>query len=291
MGESLKSNRRGGSSDPKRPRKGRQGREHSRATRGDAYLIHGRRPAQEFLNAGLPHDGIEAVLVSEGMSDRELVEALPRNLTRGLARRDMDELFPDLNHQGIVIKLQPGRTHFDGRDDDWSGFIKSSPGFLLALDEIQDPQNLGSILRSAEALGSAGVFLTGRGTDISPAALRVSAGAAFHIPAYKVANPNRLLDAARQAGYFIVSAAGDPDHASDDSAKGPLALRATERKRFPMAREMLLFIGNEGSGVRPLVRSKSDFLVSIPMDGRIASLNAGVAAGILMDRLLRDEGE
>ena len=263
--------------------------------------------------------------MSESIKETERLEflkELPDFKTTRLPRYEMDREFPEINHQGLVLRFKPGKSPFpgsesgnhqkskqSGKPDNWKSFIQGPQGLLLALDSIQDPGNLGAIIRSAEVLGVRAVFLTGKGAGLTPAAVRSSAGAAFHIPLYILSSPDRLLDHAREKGYWILTAAGDEDASrtpdapaeseresagnsgqlsgqTSSQAKGALRVKASERSRLPAANECLLFIGNEGDGVRPLIRKKSDFHLGIPMTGKTGSLNASVAAAILLDRLL-----
>ena len=258
------------------------------------YIIYGKRTVREYLAAGAVSADIEIIFSSTGEADPgrgdpklalpgALGKTVPAERIRALPRRELDRMFPDINHQGIVIRLLPGKTPHDKRD--WREFLKEGGlGPLLALDGIQDPRNLGGIIRSAEALGVQALFVTGQGARLTPAADRAAAGASFHLPVCTDLNPNRLLDAARKAGYWII-VADSPDALSPGSA-APLAINSNEMYRLPAAKECLLFIGGEESGVRALVRKKADFIITIPLHGKVASLNASIALGILLDRIV-----
>lgn len=149
----------------------------------------------------------------------------------------------------------------------------SSPGLLLILDGIEDPQNLGAILRSAEVAGAAGVFLPRwRSAGISPAVVKASAGAAAHVKIARSANLRQLLDLVKAKGYWVVGLDAEAERAIWDVDLTP-----------PTA----LVIGSEGGGMRRLVKESCDLLASIPVRGKVSSLNAGVAAGIALYECIR----
>lgn len=146
---------------------------------------------------------------------------------------------------------------------------------IVVLDEIADPHNLGAIARSAECAGAGGLIITERNSaPLSPAAVKASAGALEHIPVAKVGNLATTLEKLKAAGYWIVGTdgAGDRDY-TDDIYDRPIAL----------------VIGSEGKGMRPLIEKHCDYLVRIPMRGKINSLNASVSAGVVLFEMLRQK--
>lgn len=189
------------------------------------------------------------------------------------------------------------RNPADGQD--WRQFVRTKNGLLVLLDRIQDPQNLGSIVRSAEALGARAVFLTGQGAPPGDTMHRVSSGASLRLPIFMLSNLHRLVQQLKDDGYWICAAA-DPEalagqnNRADSPASGQgsakrnqsVACTHSELKQLPAASELALIIGNEGAGIKPLVLRESDYVISITMAGQTPSLNAGVAAGILLDRLI-----
>jgi len=143
-----------------------------------------------------------------------------------------------------------------------------TPGLLLVLDGIEDPHNLGAILRSAEASGVHGVFIPERrSAGLSATTVKASAGAASHVRIARVPNVARLLDDLKKRGYWVVGL--------DASAETPL-------RKADFKVPTVLVLGSEGAGLHRLVREKCDFLVSIPMRGRVGSHNVSVAAGIAL---------
>ena len=140
------------------------------------------------------------------------------------------------------------------------------PPLLVALDGIMDPGNLGAIVRSAEVLGAGGILLPrDRSAPVTPAVVRAASGASLHLPIARVVNLVRTLAQAKELGYWVVGL----------DLAGPARFR-----ELPDLERAVLVVGGEGKGARHLVLGACDFRVRIPVRGRIASLNASVAAGI-----------
>ncbi|HEX7221681.1 MAG TPA: 23S rRNA (guanosine(2251)-2'-O)-methyltransferase RlmB [Candidatus Limnocylindrales bacterium] len=170
-------------------------------------------------------------------------------------------------HQGIALVVEPRR--FASLDDIIARSIeRDEPPFVLALDSLEDPQNLGTLLRSAEAAGVHGViFPTHRQAPLSPAAVKASAGAVEHLLLSPVEDLPGALSDLRIRGLRVVGAeAGAPLTARQSDLRGPLAI----------------VVGSEGQGLSPAVRRRCDFVVRIPMRGIVDSLNAAVAGSILV---------
>ncbi len=244
------------------------------------YLIYGRRTVAEFFAAG--HEPAEVtrgyVLPDMKATDLGLPEGSGMRGWVRTDRRRLDEQFPDINHQGVVLALPSGRTpHKGGR---WTEFVRERSGVLVLLSELQDPQNVGAIIRTSEALGAAGVLLTPKCAPLSPTVDRASAGASFHIPLFEDVGVGNLLQTASKAGYWIVASSGETD---PSDRRG---MSHTQTDRLPPAADCLLVIGSEGSGVRRLIAERADFIVHIALRGRVRSLNASAAAAMLLDRVL-----
>ena len=149
---------------------------------------------------------------------------------------------------------------------------KGEDPFIVLLDGVTDPHNLGAIIRSAECAGAHGVVLPERrAAGLSPAAAKAAAGALNHMPVARVKNLNRAIEELKAAGVWITGTAMNGEDAFSADLTGPIAL----------------VIGSEGDGVSRLTLQKCDRTVSLPMKGKIESLNASVAAGILMYEILR----
>jgi 23S rRNA (guanosine2251-2'-O)-methyltransferase len=186
---------------------------------------------------------------------------------RRVARRDLDELVPGVSHQGVIAET--GVTSGVG-EQELPGFIEQleHPAFLLILDGIQDPHNLGACLRSADAAGVDAVILPkDRSAPLNATVRKVACGAAEVVPVVRVTNLARVMRQLRDAGIWIYGAAGEADSTLYDiDLCGPLAL----------------VLGGEGKGLRRLTREHCDGLVSIPLAGSVSSLNVSVATGICL---------
>jgi len=201
------------------------------------------------------------------LADRAKAAGLPVRLLPPQAFRDLSRGRP---FQGIAARV----AAYLYADDDATieAAAAHGDGVLLALDQVQDPQNLGSILRSAAFFGVRGVLLPqDRSAPVSPAAVRASAGAAGRVPVARVVNLARTVRACKDAGFFAVAAVAD----------GGVPPGAMPLPRGPV----LLVVGSESEGVRRLVRESCDALVTVPSPGGFESLNVGVAAGVLLHAL------
>ncbi|MHB1951556.1 MAG: 23S rRNA (guanosine(2251)-2'-O)-methyltransferase RlmB [Acidiferrobacteraceae bacterium] len=182
------------------------------------------------------------------------------------------ELAGGVRHQGVVARRRaiPARS-----ERELPPFLAQTHGspFMLVLDEVQDPHNVGACLRSAEASGVHGVVLPrAQSAPLTATAIRVSCGAAERVPVFQVANLSRALQQMRDAGLWIVGAVPDaPDLLYDVDLDGPLAL----------------VVGGEEKGLRRLTREACDRLVRIPLEGGAQSLNVSVAAGVCLYEAFR----
>ncbi len=238
------------------------------------YLVMGRNAVKEALRSGRSIDRILVNKEQDG-SLRELVGmARDRNVQlREMDKAKLDELCMPFghgnrpgNHQGIVAQV-PGVEYCDISDILAVAKEKGEPPFIILLDGVEDPHNLGSILRSAECAGAHGVIIPKRrSAGVTAAACKASAGAVEYIKVARVSNLVGAMERIKDEGVWLFGAdmTGKPMAGAD--MKGAVGL----------------VIGGEGSGLSQLVREKCDFLVSIPMFGNLESLNAAVAAAILM---------
>lgn len=184
----------------------------------------------------------------------------------------LDRMAGHTQHQGVVARCRPAEEYGEA---DLPVFLAklTAPPFLLVLDGIQDPHNLGACLRSADAAGVQAVILPrDNSAPLTPVVSKVASGAAETVPMFRVTNLARTLDVLKEAGVWLVGTAGDADkdiYAMD--LRGPLAL----------------VLGAEGTGLRRLTRDKCDHLVRIPMAGMVESLNVSVAAGVCLFEAVR----
>ena len=174
---------------------------------------------------------------------------------------ELERLCGSPDHQGIVAEVEPYPYA------DPAPLLDSDDALLLALDQVQDPRNLGAICRTAEAAGATGVVICERrASQITPAVCKASAGAVEHLPVARVTNLADFLIAARDRGAWSYGAA----------AEAPGSFRTLD-----LSGRVILVLGGEGSGLRPRVAEACDELVSIPTMGRVGSLNVSVAAAVL----------
>lgn len=172
----------------------------------------------------------------------------------------LDRMTAAGNHQGVAARTKPFTFH------EIEDVTEAAPGLVVVLDGITDPQNVGAIIRSAEVLGAGALILPkDRSATVSPTVLRASSGAAVHLPVAQVVNVARGLEQLKAAGYWIV---------------GLDAAGSSRFQELPSFERAAIVIGGEGKGIRPLVAKACDFMVAIPVRGRVASLNAAAAAAI-----------
>lgn len=232
-------------------------------------LIAGRQPVLEALRADTPLEKIYILFGAHG-GVLQQIEQLARR--RGVPVKQIDkqrfaELSSGANAQG-VFAIAASKQYVEIEDLLRLAEEKGEKPFLLILDEIEDPHNLGALIRTAECAGVHGVILPRHhSASLNETVIKASAGAALHLPVAKVTNIATTIDDLRKQGVWIVGTEMDaPRLYTDVDYTGGLGI----------------VVGNEGKGMRRLVREKCDFLVKIPMYGKIESLNASVAGALLL---------
>ena len=241
----------------------------------------GRNPVKEAIKAGRSIDRILVTKEHDGSLNEILDLARDAKLViRDVDRAKLDELCMPFghngrtgNHQGIVAFI-PGVVYCELSDLLDYAEEKGEPPFVVLLDGIEDPHNLGSVIRSAECAGAHGVVITKRrSASVTAAVVKTSAGATEHIKIAKVVNLSVAIERLKEAGVWVAGAdmAGEPLYSAD--LRGPFAL----------------VVGAEGAGVSRLVAEKCDYMVSIPLKGQMESLNASVAAAVIMFEKVRQE--
>lgn len=190
-------------------------------------------------------------------------------------RQRLDEISQSGVHQGVIAYVTP-YSYVEVEDILAQARDKGEDPFLIILDEITDPHNLGAIIRTAECSGAHGIIIPKRrSVGLTPAAIKASAGAVEYLPVAKVTNLANLLDKLKDQGIWIAGADMDGQNYTSQNLQGPIAL----------------VIGSEGRGIGRLLKEKCDFIIKIPLKGSIESLNASVAAGILMYEVVRQRGQ
>ncbi len=236
------------------------------------YII-GRNPILEAFNSDF---FIDTVLISnknrQGSINKIIAISKDRNITlKYVNDKKLDSICGVSSHQGVVAII--GSAKYSSIDDIFE-FAKSrcrSP-FIVIADQIEDPHNLGAIIRTAECCGADGVIIPKRrSASLTPILSKTSCGAINHIPIVKVTNLSSTIDLLKSMGVWIYACDMDGDILYNFDYSGPIAI----------------IVGSEGKGVSKLIKQKSDFIVSIPIKGKINSLNASVACGIVMYEALR----
>jgi 23S rRNA (guanosine2251-2'-O)-methyltransferase len=226
----------------------------------DPELLYGRNSVREALRG--PRRVLELVGEERALVGLEGGLAGEADRVRAAARPQLDELCGSPDHQGLAARVEPYRYA------DPAALLEPADALVVVLDQVQDPQNLGAVCRSAEGAGARGVVIpTRRAAPVTPAAARASAGAVEHLAVARVVNVAAFLREAKEAGAWAygAEAAGDTDYTSVD-----------------WTGRCVLVLGAEGRGLRRLVRETCDALVSIPLRGQVESLNVGAAGTAIL---------
>ena len=231
-------------------------------------IIAGRNPVMEAIRSGR---SIESILVAKGERSGSVVAIIAKAKQKNIPVKDVDSKKQDflakgVNHQGIVA--QCAVKEYSTLEDIFAlAEERGESPFIIVLDKIEDPHNLGAIIRTAECAGAHGVIIPERrSAGLSYTVEKTSAGALEYMPVVRVKNISAVLQKLKDKGIWVYGADMDGEHYKKVNFDGAVAL----------------VIGNEGKGISPLVAKDCDVIVSLPMKGKINSLNASVAAGILM---------
>lgn len=239
-------------------------------------LVEGRNAVLEVLRSDRT---IEYLLVAAGSTTGSINKILGLAKENGIIikevdRKKLDGMSITGSHQGVMAIVTPYK-YFEVDDIIEYAESKNEKPFVLVLDEIEDPHNLGSIIRTAEICGVHGIIIPKRrNVGVTPIVYKTSAGAVEHMKIAKVANINNAIDKLKENGMWIY---GADMHGQDYCYK------------TDFSGAVALVIGSEGKGISKLTKDKCDVLVKIPMVGQITSLNASVAAGILMYEILKQK--
>ena len=237
-------------------------------------IVCGINPVNEALRARPQEVEVVHYTAGEKQKLRHILDRSKKNRIKVLEEKKdrLDELAGDVKHQGIVAIISDFiYTDIQGILAEWKK--SGSKAFILVLDGIQDPHNLGAIIRSAESAGIQGIIIPkDRAVGVTSTVEKVSAGAVEHVKIARVTNIARTLDDLKKAGLWIAGAEADGKQSIYDAD-------------FDM--DVALVIGSEGKGIRSLVKKKCDLLLSIPMKGKVNSLNASVSAAVVMYEVLR----
>ncbi|BDU04181.1 23S rRNA (guanosine(2251)-2'-O)-methyltransferase RlmB [Nocardia cyriacigeorgica] len=254
---------------------GRQNRPAGRKTDDGPEMVLGRNPVVECLRAGVPASALYVAVGTE--NDERLTESVRIAADTGISilevpRTDLDRLSANGLHQGLALQVPPYRY---AHPDDLAERVRDSgqPALIVALDNISDPRNLGAVIRSVAAFGGQGVVIPQRrSASVTAVAWRTSAGAAARLPVARATNLTRTLKDFAAKGYQIVGLDAGGDTTLDE---------------FDGTAPTVIVVGSEGKGLSRLVRETCDAILSIPMAGPVESLNASVAAGVVLAEVAR----
>ncbi|MGI6207772.1 MAG: 23S rRNA (guanosine(2251)-2'-O)-methyltransferase RlmB [Anaerolineae bacterium] len=237
-------------------------------------LLYGRQCVREALAAG--RRSFRALLLAEGLKPAPILQDITRLAAdrgvplRRVDRRELDRV--STRHQGVALEV--GDYPYVDFEEALGGLAGRRESLVLAPDLLQDPQNLGSLLRSAEAAGVDLVLIQERRqVGVTPAVSHASAGAAEHLKVATVVNLRRALQQMQGAGFFVHGLERTPTSLPYHQAD--------------LTGRVVLVVGSEGEGLRRLTRETCDVLIELPMRGRVTSLNAAVAGAIVLFEALR----
>lgn len=229
-------------------------------------LVYGKNVCLEFLKKS---EKIRKIYFQEGFSDENLISAIGKLKIQPkiLPKNEIDRLANGL-HQGIIMDVA------DFSYTDYNDFIQDEDALIIILDHLEDPHNLGAIIRTCEAAGVSGIIIPkDRSVSVNATVFKTSVGAIENIPISMVTNLNMTIKDLKEKGFWIVGTDMNGTDYRDIDYKGKIAL----------------VIGNEGTGMSKLVKESCDFIAEIPMYGKVNSLNASVAAGIMIYEAIRQK--
>lgn len=238
--------------------------------------IEGRNAVIEALKSHNENRAIDKLFIlkdcHDGPVNTIVREAKKKDIIINFVNKErLNQLSVSNKHQGVIAICSA--YHYSSLEDILeSPLANQTDSLVIVLDNIEDPMNLGGIIRTANIAGAAGVIIHNRHAALlNPAAVKASAGAVSHTPVAKHGNITQAVKELQEHGYWCVCA----------------DMNGTAMYEVPLTGKIALVIGNEGNGVSRLVKESCDFIASIPMQGEIESLNASVSAGILMYEIIR----
>ena len=236
-------------------------------------FIIGKNPVLEALKA---NRDINKILIAEGSQQGQMIPLIGlakemKVMVQFVPKKKLDQI-AEGSHQGVLAYV--AAYQYAELDDLFAAAAKKEqPPFFLLLDEIEDPHNLGSIMRTADAVGAHGIIIPKRrAVGLTATVAKASTGAIEYIPVVRVTNMARTIDELKERGVWIA---------------GTDATGSEDYRHFDGTFSLGLVIGSEGKGIGRLIREKCDFLIHMPMAGHVTSLNASVAAAILMYEVYR----
>lgn len=227
--------------------------------------VYGKNVVKQLLST---NKKIYEIILLDTLKDQELQRTIKQQQIpmKIMGRKKMDALLKNDTHQGIAAKIDDYKTY--GLKDLLSAVPEGKQPLFIMLDGLEDPHNLGAILRTADCVGVDGIIIgKHRSVSLTPTVAKVSTGAIDTIKVAVVNNLSQTLDTLKKQGFWV---AGADAHDAMDYRKGQYDV------------PLVLVIGSEGFGISPLVRKHCDYAISLPMEGSVTSLNASVACAVLL---------
>lgn len=238
-------------------------------------IVLGRNPVLEYIKE-LSNPAGARLLITKNAHGKIINTIIEESKRKGLEIEYCNKGYlarfeSSSRHQGVVLLIPPKIDNIS--DQEFLKKIHNQNGILLLLDQLTDPRNIGSIIRTAEALGGDGIVIPkARTAEINTTVIKASSGATAHIRILIVSNVANFLESAKKIGFWIIGTGEEGDN---------------DLTKIKELKPALIIIGNEGSGMRRLTKEHCDIIVNIPLKGRISSLNASVAAGIILYEALK----
>lgn len=230
--------------------------------------IYGRKPILETIDAGIKIHKAYIIKQNTPIVEKIIEKLRAKNVEIKFVNKDFFDKI-DMNHQGVMVEVDS--YNYKSIND-----IKDATRLIL-LDKIEDPHNLGAIIRSAESFGFDAVIIPERrSAKVTPTVYKTSAGAINNIDLVMVTNLNKTIEKLKDNGFWVYGLAGEA---------------TSKLSETDLSGKVALVVGNEADGISRLTREKCDSLVKIPMIGKVNSLNASVASAIAMYEVIRDNGE
>lgn len=227
-------------------------------------LVYGRNVAKEILSG---NKKINKITIIEDFSDKDILSLIEkRNIKPICLKKNEFSRFDKFSHQGIILDIE------DFCYSDYTEFLNVENAKVVVLDHLEDPHNFGAIIRTCEAAGITGIIIPkDRSVEVNSTVMKTSAGAVENIKIAQVVNIANVLDELKDNGFWVVGTKMESD---------------TDYRDIDYTGKVALVIGNEGNGMSNLVSKKCDYIAKIPMYGKVNSLNASVAAGIMIYEMI-----
>ena len=230
-------------------------------------LVYGRNACLEYLEK---NEKVRKLYLQEGFNDEKLNSAIGKLKIQPIfkSKFELDRLANGV-HQGIIVDIG------DFVYTDYHDFINDSEAFVVILDHIEDPHNLGAIIRTSEAAGVSGIIIPkDRSVEVNATVIKTSVGAIDNIPVSQVTNLSRTIEDLKKEGFWVVGTALED---------------AVDYREIDYHGKIALVIGNEGKGISRIVKESCDYIAKIPMYGKVNSLNASVATAIMIYEVVRQK--